>query len=176
MVSGACRQGDTPNFSQAFDNRNVGTGKTLIPAGSIDDGTGGSNYIVSFVSSTAGTITARAISLTAVADNKVYDGTTASAAMPTITEGSLVSPDTAAWTEAFGNKTAGTGKTLIPAGEVADGNGGKNYAVTFVNNLDGVISTKRMTVTGITASDKVYDGTVTATLNTASAVLIGLAP
>ena len=35
---------------------------------------------------------------------------------------------------------AGTGKTLTPSGTVNDGNGGANYAVTFVNNTTGVIT------------------------------------
>jgi trimeric autotransporter adhesin len=175
VVAGAIASGDTPSFTQAFDNRNAGAGKTLIPAGSIDDGAGGSSYAVSFVSSTAGTITAQPITVTAVPDHKEYDGTTASAAVPTLTAGSLISPDTAVWTEAFSDKTAGAGKTLIPGGVVADGNGGNNYVVTFVNNTGGVISAKALTVTGITASDKAYDGTLTATLNTAGAALNGLA-
>ena len=77
VVSGAIASGDTPNFSQAFDNRNVGTGKTLIPAGSIDDGTGGSNYLVSFASVNTGTITPRSLSVSATGLDKLYDGTTA---------------------------------------------------------------------------------------------------
>ena len=35
----------------------MGTGKTLIPSGSVNDGNGGANYSVTFVSSTAGAIT-----------------------------------------------------------------------------------------------------------------------
>ena len=52
----------------------------------------------------------------------------------------LVSGDTAAFTETFDTRNAGTGKTLTPAGSVNDGNGGNNYAVTFVTNTTGQIT------------------------------------
>ena len=51
--------GDTRAFTQTFDNRNVGTGKTLTPAGSVNDGNGGDNYAITFVNDTTGVITAR---------------------------------------------------------------------------------------------------------------------
>ena len=60
-------------------------------------------------------ITARAITVTAATNTKVYDGTTRSSATPTITSGSLASGDTAALTETYDTKNVGTGKTLTPA-------------------------------------------------------------
>ena len=74
-------------FTQTFGNTNVGTGKTLTPAGSVSDGNGGANYAVTFVNDTTGVITARAITVTATTDTKGYDATTSSAAVPTITVG-----------------------------------------------------------------------------------------
>src|SRR5204863_3247555 len=68
----------------------------------------------------------------------------------------------------------GTGKTLIPSGSVNDGNGGANYAVSLVNNTAGVINAKALTISGLTANNKIYDGTTSATLNTVSAVLNGV--
>ena len=111
--------------------RNAGTGKTLTAAGSVNDGNGGSNYAVTFVTNTTGQITPRAITVTAATGTKGYDGTTSSAATPTITSGSLATGDTAAFTETFDTKNAGTGKTLTAAGSVNDGNSGSNYTVTF---------------------------------------------
>jgi hypothetical protein len=107
--------------------------------------------------------------VTAVTDTKQYDSTTSSAPTPTISSGSLASGDTANFTQAFSTATIGTGKTLTPSGSVSDGNSGNNYSVTFVNNTTGVITTKVLTVSGVTASPKTYDGTTTVTLNTASA-------
>ena len=56
----------------------------------------------------------------------------------------------------------GTGKTLTAAGSVNDGNGGSNYAVTFVANTTGQITPRAITVTAATAT-KVYDGTTSST-------------
>src|SRR5206468_4098728 len=36
--------GDNSGFTQTFDTRNVGTGKTLMPSGSANDGNNGNNY------------------------------------------------------------------------------------------------------------------------------------
>jgi hypothetical protein len=109
--------------------------------------------------------------VTAATDSKVYDGTTSSKGVPTITTGSLVTGDSATWTQTFNNPNAGTGKTLTPAGAASDGNGGNNYAVTFVPNTSGVI-TPLAIVGSITANNKVYDGTTAATI--ASRTLTGV--
>ena len=78
--------GDTAAFTETFDTRNVGTGKTLTPAGSVNDGNGGNNYAVTFVATTAtGQITPLAITVAAASSTKGYDGTTSSTATPTIT-------------------------------------------------------------------------------------------
>ena len=160
ITVGTLAPGDTANFTEAFGNKNVGTGKTLTPSGSVSDGNSGNNYAVTFAKNRTGVITARAITVTAVTDTKVYDGTTTSAATPAITVGTLAPGDTANFTEAFGNKNVGTGKTLTPSGSVSDGNSGNNYAVTFAKNRTGVITARAITVTAVTDT-KVYDGTTT---------------
>ena len=87
---------------------------------------------MTFVSTSAtGTITTLAITVTAASATKVYDGTTSSTVSPVITP-SLASGDTAAFSETFDNRNVGTGKTLTSGGSVNDGNGGSNYAVTFL--------------------------------------------
>src|SRR5260370_8358631 len=126
------------------------------------------------MASTNGTITARALTVTAVTNTKTYDGTTTSAAVPTITSGVLQDSETASFTESYSTKAAGKGKALTLAGTVNDSNSGSNYSYTFVNNTTGVINAKNLTVTGVTANTKTYDGTTSATLNTGSAVLAGV--
>jgi hypothetical protein len=50
---------------QVFDNKNAGTGKTLIPGGVvINDGNNGLNYFVRYVNNYTGVITAKALSVT----------------------------------------------------------------------------------------------------------------
>ena len=163
----------TAYTSAAFADKNVGTGKSVSVSGITVTGTDAGNYTFNTTTSTTASITARAITVTAVTDSKVYDGTTSSAQTPTITAGSLISGDTANFAQAFSTATVGTGKTLIPSGSINDGNSGNNYAVTFASNTTGVISAKALTVSGVTANTKVYDATTAATLNTASAALVG---
>ena len=98
-----------------------------------------------------------AITVTAVTDSKPYDGANTSSGVPTITSGSLAGDDAVTWTQTFDNKNVGTGKTLTPAGTVSDGNGGNNYAVTFVNNTTGAITVRAITVSAATDT-KAYDG------------------
>ena len=86
------------------------------------------------------TVTPCAIMVAAASSTKVYDGTTSSTVTPTITGGSLVSGDTAAFTETFDTRNVGTGKTLAAAGSVSDGNGGNNYVVSFVDNAAGQVT------------------------------------
>jgi hypothetical protein len=112
--------------------------------------------------------------VTAQADNRTYNATTSSNKIPQVTSGTIVSGDTGNFGQAYQTKTVGTGKTLIPSGYVADGNSGNNYAIAFQNNNTGVITPASLTVSGITANNKVWDGTTTATLNTGAASLVGV--
>src|SRR4029079_18945522 len=121
--AGSIQTGDTGNFTESYDNKNAGSGKTLTPAGTVTDGNSGNNYSYTFVASSNGVINQRAITVTAAANSKTYDGTTSAAATPTVSPaGSIQTGDTANFTESYDNKNAGTGKTLTPAGSVSDGN------------------------------------------------------
>jgi MBG domain (YGX type)/YDG domain len=161
ITAGSLAMGDTPAFTEAYSTKNVGTGLTLTPSGTVDDGNGGGNYTYTFVPVSTGAITPLALTITAVADTKVYDGTT-SATTPVITSGSVASGDTADFIETYDTRNVGTGLTLTPSGTVDDGNGGNNYTYTFVPVSSGVITAERLTITAV-ANTKVYDGTTSAT-------------
>ncbi len=61
---------------------------------------------------------------------------------------------------------------VVPAAiTVSDGNGGNNYSVTYINYTAGTINPKALTVSGLTALGKVYDGTNDATLSGTAAFL-----
>ena len=65
----------------------------------------------------------------------------------------------------------GTDKTLTPAGTISDGNGGANYAITFVNDTTGVITQWAVTVTADSGQAKIYgtpDPTLTYTVTSGS--------
>jgi hypothetical protein len=111
---------------------------------------------------TAGeTVAPRPITVTAVSSTKVYDGTTSSTAVPTITGGSLVSGDMAAFTEVYLTKNVGAGQTLTVEGSVNDGYLGNNYQVSVVTAA-GQITPRPITVTAAPWT-KAYDGATSST-------------
>lgn len=89
----------------------------------------------------------------------------------TISSGNLVSGDTfsGALGRAAGETVAG-GPYAITQGTL---DAGTNYAIIFVPD-NFAITAKVLTVTGITANNKTYDGNTTAVLNTGSAALSGV--
>ena len=136
ITAGGIQTGDTaPTWTEAYSDRNAGTGKTLSPAHLVvNDGNSGANYNYTYTPVTTGMIDQTNLTVTAAPNTKLYDGTTAATNTPTITAGSIQTGDTApAWTETYNTPDAGTGKTLTPAQVVVnDGNGGTNYSYTYV--------------------------------------------
>src|SRR5207237_675689 len=138
--------------------RNAGA-RTLTSSGIVNDGNSGNNYSYTF-NTASGTISQRALTISAVTDSKTYDGTTTSTLTPTF--GSLQSGDTTTTlSQAFDSRNAGA-RTLTPSGIVNDGNSGNNYSYTF-NTASGTISKPAITISAVTDS-KTYDGTTTSTL------------
>ncbi|MFI5457507.1 MAG: YDG domain-containing protein, partial [Isosphaerales bacterium] len=153
--------GDTANFIEIYNTANVGTGLTLTPSGTVNDGNGGNNYTYTFAPVSTGVITAVALTITGVTNTKVYDGTTSAAGVPAITSGVLQGSDTANFVETYSTRNVGVGLTLTPSGTVNDGNGGANYTYTFVPASTGVITIEALTITAVT-NTKFYDGTTSA--------------
>src|SRR5262249_31893865 len=123
----------------------------------------GGNYSVSTVSSTSGVVAARALTISAAANSKGYDGGTSASTTPTVA-GLQGSDTVTGLAETYDNKNVGTGKTLsVSAYTVNDGNSGTNYAVTTVGNTSGVISARTLMVSA-SGVNKVYDGTTSATV------------
>jgi len=56
ITSGSLAPGDTPNFVETYNTRNVGTGLTLTPSGTVNDGNGGNNYTVTTAANHTGVI------------------------------------------------------------------------------------------------------------------------
>ena len=140
-----------------FDSKNVGTDK-LVTADVSVTGIDAPNYLANVTADTTADITALGINVTAVADSKVYDGTTVSAGVPVVDP--LADGDEAATSpvQVFDDRNAGTGKTLSASGlAINDGNDGNNYAVSYVDVSTGEITPLGINVTAVTDS-KVYDG------------------
>ena len=117
--------------TQSFDTKHATGGKTLTASGLVmNDGNGGNNYAIAYTPVSTGVITQAALTVTAQTDSRTYDGTTASAAAPSISGSQFDTIATAA-SQVFDTKHAGSGKTLTASGLVMnDGNGGNNYAIT----------------------------------------------
>ncbi len=113
---------------------------TEFPASyTINDGNGGANYAVTTIANTSGVVTPAPLTIAATTNTKTYDATTIAAALPTVS--GLFGGDTVTdLSEVYSNATVGSGKTLTVSGFlVNDGNNGKNYSVTMVNDTTGVI-------------------------------------
>ena len=130
-------------LTQSFASKNAGSDISLLVDGGyvIRDGNNGNNYDVVVQSNAKGSITPKALTISTVANSKVYDGGVTSANKPLVT--GLVSGDTVtSLFQQYETKTVGDNKKLlIKAGYVLrDGNDGGNYTVTEQTSTDGVIT------------------------------------
>ncbi|WP_051676052.1 two-partner secretion domain-containing protein [Polaromonas glacialis] len=146
-----------------FDTKHVGTDKLITFNSTFSNavfdlfapaGTTSGTYV------TRADITARPLTVNAVTDTRVYNGTTSSTGTPTFL--GLQPGDTlnGTLTQVYASKNVlGTGNsTLVANGPytVSDGNGGNNYSVS-VNTAPGTITPATL-IGRITADDKMYDG------------------
>jgi filamentous hemagglutinin family protein len=161
--------GDTVTAATiAYTNKNAGAGtKTVnLNAATISDGNSGNNYTVTLAGNSTSTISPLAVTLTAPAVSKTYDGGltyTATAGNLTSLESPLVGGDTVtAAAIAYTNKNASAGnKTVnLNAATISDGNGGNNYTVTLAGNSTSTITPANLAINAVTDS-KIYDGTAT---------------
>src|SRR5207245_9680684 len=97
----------------------------------------------------------------------------ASAALVGIVSGDTVSLNTNSAAGAFADPKVGTAKSVTVSGLALSGIDATNYSVTQPTT-SADITAKALTVTGVTANNKVYNGTTAATLNFASAALVGV--
>jgi uncharacterized protein YlzI (FlbEa/FlbD family) len=97
--------------------------------------------------------------------DKIYDDTIAATASGTATLNGLVSDDDVSLGGSpvftFASSNVGTEITINTTGYTINGTDSGNYTLTQPT-LSGDITAKELTITGITGSDKVYDGTTVA--------------
>ncbi|MDX1901138.1 MAG: YDG domain-containing protein, partial [Gammaproteobacteria bacterium] len=121
ITSGTLASGDSATFTETYNNKNAGTGKTLIPTGSVTDGNSGANYQITFVNNTTGIINPRSLTVSATGQDKVYDGTTT--ATVTLSD-DRIAGDTVNTTYAaanFNDPTVGTNKPVNVTGIAVSG-------------------------------------------------------
>jgi len=157
----------------SFADKNVGTTKTVTVSSVILTGTDAGNYSVTLPTGITADITSKALMVSGMsASNKEYDGF----ATATLSGGSLVgiiSPDVVSIntrTGSFADKTIANGKTVTVNLVTLTGTDSVNYTVTLPTGITANITTKTLTVTGMTADNKEYDREITATLSGGSLV------
>jgi hypothetical protein len=159
--------------SASFADKNVGAGKTVNVTGITVTGTDAANYTFNTTASASADITARTLTVSAAAANKVYDGTTN--ASVTLSD-NRVSGDalvTSHSTASFADKNVGTAKMVGVSGISAAGTDSANYTANTTASAAANITAKALTVSGVTANNKIYDGTTAGTVDTQLATLTG---
>jgi hypothetical protein len=137
-----------------------------------------SNYNITYATGTL-TVNAKSVTVTGItAENKVYDGTVTATLVYTGVEfaGKEEGDDLSVTAiGAFADAGAGV-KTVNITNLTLGGTSASNYVLATTGqqtSATATISKKSVTVTGIAAEDKVYDGTVTATLVYTNVTLTG---
>jgi filamentous hemagglutinin family protein len=165
-------------LTQAFARKDVlgANLSTLNVTGySVNDGDGGADYTVSLAPAD-GTITPVNITLSATSETKVYDGTTNSDKAPTASQ--LFEGDSLVATQSYTSKDVlGTDESILAINEgysINDGNGGADYNITNVYTAAGTITPLALTASLTGPVQKVYDGTIGATLTGSNYSLPGV--
>ena len=170
---------DTNATLSTSSNYNVGTW-TIAPSAATGGTFTASNYDITYTNAPAGlTVNPKTITVTGItANDKVYDRLTSatlntdSSALSENVIGDDVTLNTSTALGAFADKNIGTGKTVTVSGLTISGADIGNYTLTQPTTTAN-ITPKELTVTGITANNKPYDGLTSATLITTSATLSG---
>jgi len=175
ITVGSLATGDLAAFTQSFDTKHAGAGKTLTPAGAVNDGNAGHNYDVTFQPVTTGEIFRKAITPVIVADDKPYDGNTIATLSSQSVSGTIGLDVVTLVVGAanFDTKQAGTNKlvtaTLLSLGG-ANESDYKLGATTATDHADIIPIALAVTAHGV---NKVYDHTTDATVTLSATPLSG---
>ena len=150
----------------SFADKNVGTNKAITLAGFGLTGAAAGNYTLVLPTNLVASVTPASLTLSGlVAQNRIYDATTAATLTGTATIkpfGSDVVTLAGTTAAAFDTKNAGTGKTVTVTGLTLGGADAANYTLV-VPTLAATITPLDLTLLGLTAQNRVYDATKTAT-------------
>ncbi|MCX6955678.1 MAG: YDG domain-containing protein, partial [Verrucomicrobia bacterium] len=181
--------GDTANVTlvttdgtAAFADKLVGSAKPVTVSGLTLAGPSAANYVFEQPTGLTADITAKTLTVSGVtASPRTYDATTAApltttaAALVGVVDGDAVTLSTTHAAGTFAAKTVGTAKPVTVTGLAISGADAGNYALTQPTGLTADVTSKNLTVAGVTAASKAYEGTTAATLGFGSATLVGIA-
>jgi hypothetical protein len=157
-----------------FADKSVGTGKTVTVSGISIGGPDAGNYtLANTTTTTTANITPLSLSVAASGQNTVYDGTTL--ATVTLSDNrvagdQLSDSDTSA---SFADKNVGSGKTVTVSGISISGPDAGNYTLADPTTTTTANITPLSLTVSAAGQDKVYDGTVVATVTLSDNRLAG---
>jgi filamentous hemagglutinin family protein len=140
-----------------------------------------SNYDLPTSATGAGTINKATVRVSGIlAGNKTYDGT-ASASLDISqallfgqVAGDAVALDLSTAGGNYASANVGAGQVITASGFTLSGASAANYDLVQPQGLSGNITARGISILGLSAQNKVYDGNTTATLNLAGLTLSGL--
>ncbi|MBJ7309370.1 filamentous hemagglutinin N-terminal domain-containing protein [Rugamonas sp. CCM 8940] len=161
----------------SFADKNVGNGKALTVQGVTLGGADAANYrLASSGASGTGSITARALNVSASAADKVYDGSVATTAALSDDRLSGDSLSVGSAGASFADKNAGSGKLVTVNGLVLAGADAGNYTLAS-SSASATASIERKTLSaaidGVVVKN--YDGTTAAVIDGGKLALSGFA-
>ena len=160
----------------AYDDKNVGADKTVTFTGFSLEGSAAKNYrLTGQPGDVTASITQKPVELTVTVKDKVYDGTL-TAELGTVTHSGFVAGDDVQLvngTPSFSSKDKGENIPVTFTPFTLTGPDAGNYALTQPTGVKAGISPKPVTVSGITAQDKTYDGNTQVTFAYGDARLEG---
>ncbi len=177
----------TNGYAANFSSANAGNGIGVAVGGLTLAGSAANNYALAQPSGLSANITKVGVTITSgiTANNKPYDGTTlATISSNAVVLGGVLAEDTAnvslstnGYVANFASAAAGNGIGVTVSGLGLTGAASGNYSLTQPSGLSANITKVGVTITsGISASNKVYDGTTAATITSNNVVLAGVLP
>ena len=160
----------------AYDDKSVGEDKTVTFTGFRLEGSAAGNYrLTGQPGEVTASIAPMPAKLTATVQDKVYDGTL-TAKLDTVTHSGFVAGDDVRLvngTPSFSSKDRGENIPVTFTPFALTGPDAGNYALTQPTGVKARISPKPVTVSGITAQDKTYDGNTQVTFGYEGVLLKG---
>ncbi|MBT2115603.1 filamentous hemagglutinin N-terminal domain-containing protein [Dyella sp. LX-66] len=166
------------SVSYATGSKNAGTysvanGKLAVTGNLYSNQNG---YDISYVGSYV--IAQKQLSGTVTTSNKVYDGTTAAAVNGSLQTAGIIAGDVVSLNTfggSFADKNVGNGKVVNVSSALQGADAGNYLLVNTGGALTANITPKQVTVSGLAADNKTYDGTTAVSLSNWGSVNTGIA-
>jgi hypothetical protein len=153
----------TVSGTATFATKTVANGKTVTANSITIEGTDAANYTHNVSTTALANITSRSLTVTITASDKVYDRLTAAGV---VYADNRVAGDTftVSGNATFSDRGVGANKTVTATGIAISGTDAANYTQNTTATTTANITARPLVVT-ITASNKIYNASVTATVS-----------